>query len=53
MLQHELMETVLGQEQFDQYLTDPMTYQDPMPVATGTPNEVQQQAMGITQQGVQ
>jgi hypothetical protein len=53
MLQHELMETVLGQEQFDQYLIDPMTYQDPMPVATGTPNEVQQQAMGITQQGVQ
>jgi hypothetical protein len=53
MLQHELMETVLGEEQFDQYLTDPMTYQDPQAVPAGTPNEIQQQAQGITQQGVQ
>lgn len=53
MLQHELMETVLGEEQFDQYLTDPMTYQDPAAVPEGTPNEIQQQALGITQQGVQ
>jgi hypothetical protein len=53
MLQHQVMEIVLGEEQFDQYLTDPMTYQNPIPVAPGTPNEVQQQEMGITQQGKQ
>ena len=53
MLQHQVMEIVLGEEQFDQYLTDPMTYQNPLPVAPATPNEVQQQEMGITQQGKQ
>jgi hypothetical protein len=51
MLDYEIMETVLGKEQLDIYLTDPMQYQDPQPVPAGTPNEIQQAAQGITQQG--
>jgi hypothetical protein len=53
MLDYEIMQTVLGKEQLDIYLTDPMQYQDPVAVPAGTPNEVQQAALGITQQGVQ
>lgn len=53
MLDYQIMETVLGEEQLDQYLTDPMQYQNPAPVPAGTPNEVQQQEQGITQQGQQ
>jgi len=51
MLDYEIMETVLGQEKLEQYLTDPMQYQTPTPVPVGTPNEVQQAEQGITQQG--
>ena len=39
------------QQMLDIYLTDPMQYQNPLPVPAGTPNEIQQAAMGITQQG--
>ena len=53
MLDYEIMTTALGNEDFDNYLTDPMLYQDPAPVAQGLVNEVQQQEQGITQQGVQ
>lgn len=52
MLDYEIMQTVLGKEQLDIYLTDPMQYQDPVAVPAGTPNEIQQAEMGITQQGV-
>jgi len=53
MLDYEIMVTALGNEDFNNYLTDPMLYQDPAPVAQGLINEVQQQAQNITQQGVQ
>lgn len=53
MLDHQLMEVALGKELLDIYLTDPMQYQDPLAVPSGTPNEVQQQQLGITQQGQQ
>jgi hypothetical protein len=53
MLDHQLMEVALGEELMDIYLTDPMQYQDPQAVPQGTPNEVQQQQLGITQQGQQ
>ena len=53
MLDYQIMETVLGEEQLDQYLTDPMQYQNPAPVPAGTPNEVQQAEQGIKQQGQQ
>ena len=52
MLDYEIMETVLGQEQLEIYLTDPMQYQNPAPVPAGTPNEIQQQEAGQTQTGV-
>lgn len=53
MLEWELMETVLGEEDLNTYLEDPMQYQEPAPVAANTPNEVQQAAAGQSQEGVQ
>jgi len=47
MLDYEIMTTALGNEDFVNYLTDPMIYQEPQSV-TGLVNEVQQQALGIS-----
>lgn len=51
MIDHEIVETALGDETLTNYLQDPMLYQDPQPTQPGLINEVQQQALGITQQG--
>jgi hypothetical protein len=51
MLDYEIMTTALGDEDFTNYLTDPMVYQEPQSVS-GMVNEVQQQALGLTNEQV-
>ena len=51
MLEHEIMLTALGEEVLDEYLEDPMTYADPLPIPQ-TVNEVQQAALHLTNEQV-
>jgi hypothetical protein len=52
MLDWEIMETALGVEDLETYLTDPMSYAEPLPV-DNVMNEIQQENLGLTNEQAQ